>query len=280
MPVSFQITNPSGDLIRGNLHLPECSNGQKYPVVVICHGFTGFKDWGFYPYLAKTLAQAGIAAVRFNFSHNGIEGDDDVFTRLDLFAKDSTGKQNEDLRAVLDAIQQGSMPQAAHLDPGRIGLYGHSRGTVPVLLVGGKDPQVKVLATWGGIATCMRFSEEERHYWRRERWLPIPNERSGQMMPIDVMVLEEYEAHAAEYDLLAAVRGLQTPYLVVHGDADEAVPLSEAIELHENTPRGFRKLRIIPGGNHNFGAVHPLRRTNEVLNDALQVTLDWFKTHF
>ncbi len=277
MAIPFQISNPSGDLIRGNLHLPESSNGRKHPVVVICHGFTGFKDWGFYPFLANSLAKAGIAAVRFNFSHNGIEEDDDVFTRLDLFAKDTTGKQNEDLRAVLDAIGKRNLPHAEHLDPGRIGLYGHSRGTVPVLLEGGKAPNVKALVTWGGIATCMRFSEEERHSWRREGWLPIPNERSGQQMIIDVMVLDEYEAHADEYDLLAAARRLQTPYLVVHGDEDEAVPLDEAMALHDNTPRGFRRLQIIPGGNHNFGAVHPLRRTNEVLNEATRVTLDWYK---
>lgn len=279
MSSPFQITNPSGDLIRGNLHLPGNTNGHRCPVTVICHGFTGFKDWGFYPFLANSLANVGIAAVRFNFSHNGVEEDDDVFTRLDLFARDSTGKQNEDLQAVLDAVGQGSLPHAEHLDPGRVGLYGHSRGTVPVLLVGSRNPDVKALVTWGGISTCMRFSEEERHSWRREGWLPIPNERSGQMMPIDVMVLDEYEAHEQEYDLLAAARRLRVPYLVVHGDEDEAVPLSEAIELHDNTPRGLRCLQIIPGGNHNFGAVYPLRRTNPCLSEALRVTLNWYQTH-
>ncbi len=276
MSIPFQITNPSGDILRGDLHLPPHKKGRKSPLVVICHGFKGFKDWGFYPYLADSIAQSGLAALRFNFSHNGIGEDPETFTRLDLFAKDTFGKQIEDLRTVLDAVEKGILPHGEQLDSGRIGLLGHSRGAVPVLVVGGKEPGVKVLVTWAGISTCDRWNEEVKEAWRREGQLRITNTRTGQEMPVDVIVLEEYEAHASEYDPLAAARGLHIPYLVVHGDEDETVPFSEATALHDNTPRGLRMLRIIPGAGHTFGTVHPMPRTNEALDEAIRVTLDWF----
>jgi len=278
MSIPFQLTNPSGDILRGDLHLPPRSKGQKHPLVVICHGFKGFKDWGFYPFLAESISQAGLAAIRFNFSHNGIGEEPEVFSRLDLFAKDSFGKQIEDLRAVLDAVVKGSIPHSERIDPERIGLIGHSRGAVPVLLVGGKTPNVKVLVTWAGISTCDRWSQEVKETWRREGQLMVTNSRTGQEMPVNVSILEEYEAHAGEYDLLAATRGLRIPYLVVHGDEDETVPFEEATALHDNTPRGLRKLQIIPGAGHTFGAVHPLKETPEALQEAIRVTLDWLQT--
>jgi len=40
---------------------------------VYVHGFKGFKDWGFVPYIGETFASKGFAFLTFNFSHNGIE---------------------------------------------------------------------------------------------------------------------------------------------------------------------------------------------------------------
>ena len=43
--------------------------GEARPAVVICHGFKGFKDWGFFPKLSERLAVAGFTALSFNFFH-------------------------------------------------------------------------------------------------------------------------------------------------------------------------------------------------------------------
>lgn len=51
---SCTISNSSGDVIRGNVHLPDNPKGA--PVVILCHGFKGFKDWGFFPITADRLA--------------------------------------------------------------------------------------------------------------------------------------------------------------------------------------------------------------------------------
>ena len=40
----------------------------KSPVVIFCHGYKGFKDWGAWPLLANTLASKGVAFLKFNFS--------------------------------------------------------------------------------------------------------------------------------------------------------------------------------------------------------------------
>ena len=66
----FTLASRLGDSIHGDLRLPDGSG--PHPVVVCCHGFKGFKDWGFHPWLGTLLAGAGLAAVHFDFSRNGV----------------------------------------------------------------------------------------------------------------------------------------------------------------------------------------------------------------
>jgi len=46
-------------------------NNQSKPIIIFCHGYKGFKDWGAWDMMAKMFAEASICFVKFNFSHNG-----------------------------------------------------------------------------------------------------------------------------------------------------------------------------------------------------------------
>ena len=41
-------------------------NTIKSPIVIFCHGYKGFKDWGAWPLLAKTTASSGVAFLKFS----------------------------------------------------------------------------------------------------------------------------------------------------------------------------------------------------------------------
>ena len=43
----------------------------KKPIVLFCHGYKGFKDWGAWNLAAETFANNNLFFVKFNFSHNG-----------------------------------------------------------------------------------------------------------------------------------------------------------------------------------------------------------------
>src|SRR5438034_3306816 len=73
------------------------------PLIIFCHGFNGFKDWGGFPYMMEHLALNGYAAVSFNFSLNGVAKDRPMeFTRLDLFAQNTFSAEFNDLDAVIN----------------------------------------------------------------------------------------------------------------------------------------------------------------------------------
>src|ERR1043165_6030743 len=86
-------------------------DGQQKPVVVFCHGFKGFKDWGPFDLLAKKFAAAGFVYVKFNFSHNGTTVDHPMdFVDLEAFGNDNLSIEMDDLGVVIDWIFSKQFP--------------------------------------------------------------------------------------------------------------------------------------------------------------------------
>ena len=105
---AFEIPGAEGETVRGNVHLPlDDAHGPDgpLPLVLALHGFKGYKDYGFFPYLTQRLADIGVVAVRFNFSHSGIDDDPSTFGRPDLFERDAWSKQLADVQAVVAAAE-------------------------------------------------------------------------------------------------------------------------------------------------------------------------------
>ena len=44
---------------------------KKMPIVIFCHGYKGFKDWGAWNLVGKAFANKNFFFIKFNFSHNG-----------------------------------------------------------------------------------------------------------------------------------------------------------------------------------------------------------------
>ncbi len=63
------------------------SNLQNGNCLIFVHGFKGFKDWGFGPYLADYFSKKGYFVITFNFSHNGVGKNLTEFDELEKFAK-------------------------------------------------------------------------------------------------------------------------------------------------------------------------------------------------
>src|SRR5712672_2386533 len=99
--MQFTILSDEGLPISGDLDAPP----EAKALVVIVHGFKGFKDWGFFPWLAETLCNHRFAVCRFNMSRSGIDENPETFDRLDLFADDTYSGQIADLQKVVRYAQ-------------------------------------------------------------------------------------------------------------------------------------------------------------------------------
>ena len=82
-----------------------------------------------------------------------------------------------------------------------------------------------------------------------------------------------YEDYIKNHDLLniqRAAENLTIPHLIIHGDQDTSIMLSEAKALHQWNPNS--KLEIIKGANHVFETYHPWEKQS--LSKELQLAVD------
>jgi dipeptidyl aminopeptidase/acylaminoacyl peptidase len=278
-PVPFVLDTPAGRRLDGFVDLPD-EPGER-PTVVICHGFKGFMEWGFFPYLAELLARRGFTAVRFNFSGSGMRPGEDRVADLAAFRGNTFTREQEDLDAVLRAVGREVAP--GRVDRGRLGLFGHSRGGgAAILAAGGREwrDAVRALVTWASVATFERFSERERRAWRERGEHLVVNSRTGQELPMGVEVLDDLEANRQALDVEAAAGRVAAPWLIVHGDEDESVPAREGRELLEaagGPEPGRCELLRVPAAGHTFGAVHPFAGPTPQLTQALNATQAWYR---
>ena len=276
--VPFSLGTHSGTTLHGLVDLPDSPAGER-PVVVICHGFKGFMEWGFFPHLATLLADRGFVTVRFNLSGSGMSPGGELVDDPDAFRANTHSREVEDLVAILEAT--GELIAPGRVDRSRIGLFGHSRGGGNAVLAAARSSRpdsVRALVTWAAVSTFDRYSPEQKEAWRQNGEHPVVNARTGQQLALGLGLLEDIEAHGAELDILAAAKTLQTPWLIVHGEDDEGVPVAEADRLAWEAA-GPSKLVKIPGANHTFGSRHPFAGPTPHLTQALNETQRWFRRY-
>jgi uncharacterized protein len=239
--------------------------GEARPAVVICHGFKGFKDWGFFPHAADRLARAGFTAVSFNFSGSGVGPDGETFSELERWGRQTVTGDLADLATVVDHVAAAGAPW--------IGLLGHSRGGGTAVLYADGDPRVKALVTWAAVCRYRWWSEAEAAAWRHEGRLDVVNMRTGEVLPLGPNLLEDLEAgEAGALDIVAAAARLRIPWLIVHGDADESVPLDQGRKL-ERAGAGRARLLLVEGAGHTFGVRHPWAGSTAAFDRVLEETV-------
>ena len=103
----FELTGADGAPLRGDVRA--AGTGMSRPAVIICHGFKGFKDWGFFPHLADRLARAGLTAVSFNFSGSGVGPDGETFSEPERFGHATFGNDLKDLALIVERLRQRAL---------------------------------------------------------------------------------------------------------------------------------------------------------------------------
>jgi pimeloyl-ACP methyl ester carboxylesterase len=264
---TFDIPCADGLFIRGDVYRAE----PRISTIVVCHGFKGFAHWAFFPHLARSLAENGLTAITFDFSGSGIGRDRESFTEAGAFAGNTFSRELEDIENVVDYARR------MKLIDGKYGLFGHSRGgAMAILHAAGHASEVSSLVTWASIGRTNWWTPEEALEWRRRGYSEVTNSRTGQVMRLDMDLLEDVEIHGAtKLDISAAAKKIKMPWLIVHGTVDETVPSADAERLHNLSP-GVSTLRLIEGANHAFGAKHPLTEIPATLTAVVQETVKFF----
>ena len=231
--------------------------GINKPIMVFCHGYKGFKDWGAWNLMAKTFAEAGFYFIKFNFSHNGGTINQPIdFPDLEAFGLNNYIIELDDLKTVIDWIEHNNhIEKTANIND--INLIGHSRGGGITLIKAEEDSRVKRVIS---LASVCEFANrtariEDPEVWKTNGVAYVVNTRTKQEMPHYYQFYETFLLNETRLNIKRAVSNLKIPHLIIHGNNDTSVSLNEAENLHLWNTKST--LEIIDGANHVFGATHP-----------------------
>ena len=240
--------------IRGSTHLPD---GDARGVVVIVHGYMGFKDYGMFPWLAARMCEQGLIVHRVNLAHSGMDhGQGQV--NDDAFRRGTWSSAVLDILRVVGAVQQGVL---AGQGLGLV-LLGHSRGGSSCLLTAGRHGRDELMQMVCGVislsapSSLRRFSEEALAQLGRGEVFELASSRTGQTLHVDPIWLYEQDNDPDAHDLQARVGEIIVPVLVIHGAEDPTVSPSDAVSLASANPARVW-VHIVEHGDHVFNTPNP-----------------------
>ena len=250
-------------------------------LVVFCHGFKGFKDWGHWHLIADFFLEEGISFAKMNYSHNGIKGQEtEVFNDLEGFAKNTYSAELYDLSVFLDHLITLSEDETVDFKYRNLHLIGHSRSGPIVLRSSIDHPSVRSVITWASVHSLSYMWERDE--FDLENWLKsgqhhIMNGRTKQMMAVNAQLYKDFEKNKHLYSTNVIASKIDIPVLIVHGDSDPAVDVTSAIYLESQLKNAT--VHIVSEGDHVFGGRHPYTATKlpDQSIELCQTTIEFLK---
>ena len=246
-------------------------NNKPKPIVIFCHGYKGYKDWGAWNLVAKSFAEAGFFFIKFNFSHNGGTVENPIdFPDLEAFSENNLTKELEDLEDIINLVSSDNNFKN-ELNSESISLIAHSRGGGIILIKASENSKVKNVISWAGVSDYKaRFLIGSDHFknWEKTGITYIENSRTKQQMPHKFQFYKDFETNEKRLTIKRAVASLKIPYLIIQGSEDLTVVEAEGRLLHQWNSGS--NLEIIANADHSFGTKHPWEDKN-LPNDLQKV---------
>ena len=244
--VSF--TNADGDTLSGVLHHP--AQGTSRGAVILCHGMESNKDSDKLALLSRVLAQRGVLVLRFDFRYVGESSG--------RFEDITYSGEVEDLKAAHALVQSRIS--------GKIAILGSSMGGTVAMLFAAQQPNLAALVTVAAPIHPERFPSRvltpaQAEQWRAQGFTHYNGQR------LNLSLLDDLES----LDVPQAVKKITCPVLILHGDADEIVPVEEAYEINACLTNS-KRLSILPGTDHRLSDPAVMQR-------AIAEALDWLTQH-
>ncbi len=232
-------------------------NHKKKPIVVFCHGYKGFKDWGAWDLVAEAFANAGFFFVKFNFSYNGGTVEQPIdFPDLEAFGNNTYIKELDDLETVIDWVTS-DFEYKDEVNTSKITLIGHSRGGGIVTIKASEDKRISKLISWASVSDYKdRFPKGQAfELWNKNGVYYIQNGRTKQQMPHYLEFYTSFVENEERLTISKAAKNIKIPHLIVHGTQDPTVNLQEGKNINSWNPNS--ELLLVESADHVFGAKHP-----------------------
>jgi alpha-beta hydrolase superfamily lysophospholipase len=223
-----------GLALKGTLHLPP---SDKPPIVIGLHGLYSSQESPKQIALARACNDLGLAYLRFD--HRGCGRSQGEFEKVTSLAA-----RCRDLKSAIETVK--SWPNISD----RIGLFGSSMGGTVSLSVAA-DLNLNAIVTF---AAPLRTRNPSK-----------TNQRKAAPKTTAIYL----DADKSDFDICLCIPRIAN-ILIIHGDADETVPVSHANEIY-NLAANPKKLIIQHKGDHRMS-------DEQHQNDFIRDAASWLKS--
>jgi uncharacterized protein len=196
------------------------------PTALLLHGCPGLEQNAD---LAVTLRDRGWNSLVFHYRGCwGSEGRYDLRTIP------------RDVVAAVDHLHGGGYPE---VDPGRLGVVGHSLGGWAAVLAAAADRRLRAVAIYGTAVYLAAIDMDASQ---------IGHEMTRFLATTPAEFIRQRDEASAHLDPVGAVPAISPrPLLVVHGTDDRWIPAAHARRLYAHAGQPSRYVEI-DGANHDF----------------------------
>lgn len=218
-----------GKQIYGVVYIPQ-NAGERMPTIIYSHGFGGSHQYG--TQYAEAMAARGYVVYCFDFC-GGSPGSRSDGSTLEM----SLFTEQADLEAVIKMMQE-----LDYVDSSNLFLLGTSQGGAVSALTGAKHPdEIKGMVL---LYPAFVMVDNANELFRSAE--EIPDTYYFMWMNVG----RTYFEPLLDYDIYADIADYPKDILILHGDADNIIPLSyseKAVEVYSSA-----QLKILPGAGHGF----------------------------
>ena len=239
--------------LKALIQKPELQQGEKCPMVIFCHGFSGTKDGPLFELVADSLQAHGIASIRFDFNgHGESEGE---------FKDMTVPNEIEDAKKVVEYVRDLKYVST-------IAIGGHSQGGVVAAMTAGQlseelgEPAFKAVALMAPAAVLR--DDAIRGNTMGKQYDPFD---PGEYVELwgGLKLGGEYIRTSFSLPIYETAAKYQGPALIIHGNGDRVVPYTYGERFHQIWPKS--ELVIQEYFDHGFS--QNVYRTTDIVSEYL-----------
>ena len=239
--------------LKAIIQKPEMKQGERCPMVIFCHGFSGTKDGPMFELIADTLQAHGIASIRFDFNgHGESEGE---------FKDMTVPNEIEDAKKVVEYVRDLRYVS-------ELAIVGHSQGGVVASMTAGQlseelgEPAFKAVALMAPAAVLR--DDAIRGNTMGKQYDPF---NPGEYVELwgGLKLGGQYIRTAFSLPIYETAAKYQGSALIIHGNADRVVPYTYGERFHEIWPKS--ELVIQEYFDHGFS--QNIYRTTDIVSEFL-----------
>jgi len=229
--------------------------GRRYPLIVEVHGGPAYAHYPIFPARDDSFDAALANQGYFVFKPNprGSYGQSEAFARANV--KDFGYGDLRDILSGIDAVQK-----SAPIDPERIGIFGWSYGGYMTMWALTQTDRFKAAVAGAGLSDWLSYYGTNNI----DTWM-IPY--FGASVYDDPKVYERSSP-------MTFIKNVHTPTLIVGGDRDAEVPITQSYEYWNALRRLGVKTEFVvyPDEGHDF-----FRHADQI--DVMTRVVNWFSTY-